>query len=86
MTVVQNFLQATRLCDESLSLPTEDSHSTSEYDISIRYIVIDMCYGDLDDESSERSWKDIDQAESHDPLFSSEYAPEIYAYMREREV
>ena len=25
-------------------------------------------------------------AESHDPLFSSEYAPDIYQYMREREV
>ena len=31
-------------------------------------------------------WKDIDAAEAHDPLFSSEYAPDIYAYMKEREV
>ena len=25
-------------------------------------------------------------AEQHDPLFSSEYAPSIYQYMKEREV
>ena len=31
-------------------------------------------------------WNDIDKAESHDHLFSSEYAPEIFKYMREREV
>ena len=31
-------------------------------------------------------WKDIDKLEAHDPLFSSQYAPEIYDYMREREV
>ena len=37
-------------------------------------------------EGEGEKWTDIDLAESHDPLFSSEYAPEIYAYMREREV
>lgn len=31
-------------------------------------------------------WNDIDKVESHDHLFSSEYAPEIFKYMREREV
>ncbi|XP_019850667.1 PREDICTED: G2/mitotic-specific cyclin-B3-like [Amphimedon queenslandica] len=41
----------------------------------------------LDDKLEESQlWKDIDEAESHDPLFSSEYAPDIYQYMREREV
>ena len=31
-------------------------------------------------------WRDIDQAEAKDPLFSAQYAPYIYAYMRQREV
>lgn len=31
-------------------------------------------------------WNDIDKAERKDPLFSSEYAPDIYSYMKEREV
>ncbi|XP_064393860.1 G2/mitotic-specific cyclin-B3-like isoform X2 [Halichondria panicea] len=30
-------------------------------------------------------WRDIDQAEAKDPLFSAQYAPYIYAYMRQRE-
>lgn len=34
----------------------------------------------------EGTWHDIDKAESHDPLFSSQYAPEIYQYMKTREV
>lgn len=33
-----------------------------------------------------QQWTDIDQAESHDPAYTSEYAPEIYQYMMEREV
>lgn len=33
----------------------------------------------------QQCWNDIDKAESHDHLFSSEYAPEIFKYMRERE-
>lgn len=32
-----------------------------------------------------QQWTDIDQAESHDPAYTSEYAPEIYQYMMERE-
>lgn len=32
------------------------------------------------------AWTDIDKAEASDPSFSSEYAPEIYQYMRQREV
>ena len=40
----------------------------------------------VDASKSECEWKDIDKAEANDPLFSSEYAPEIYQYMRQREV
>ena len=32
------------------------------------------------------AWTDIDQAETQDPSYSSEYAPEIYQYMLLREV
>jgi len=31
-------------------------------------------------------WKDIDWSEAQDPLFSAEYSPDIFAYMRKREV
>ena len=34
----------------------------------------------------QQCWNDIDKAESHDHLFSSEYAQEIFTYMQEREV
>ena len=34
----------------------------------------------------QQCWNDIDKAESHDHLFSSEYAQEIFKYMLEREV
>jgi len=33
----------------------------------------------------QQCWNDIDKAEGHDHLFSAEYAPEIFKYMRERE-
>ena len=33
-----------------------------------------------------QTWTDIDKKEEKDPLFSAEYAPHIYAYMRQREV
>jgi len=36
--------------------------------------------------TDDQSWNDIDKAESQDHLFSAEYAPEIFQYMREREV
>jgi len=36
--------------------------------------------------TDDQSWNDIDKAESQDHLFSSEYAPEIFQYMKEREV
>lgn len=32
------------------------------------------------------SWTNIDHADSQDPSYSSEYAPEIYSHMRQREV
>ena len=32
------------------------------------------------------TWKDIDVEEAHDPLFSSEYAPGIYVYTKQREI
>ncbi|XP_065887687.1 G2/mitotic-specific cyclin-B3-like [Dysidea avara] len=46
--------------------------------------------GDLKLEDSamstdDQSWNDIDKAESQDHLFSADYAPEIFQYMRERE-
>ena len=35
---------------------------------------------------AKKEWKDIDKQESTDPLYSSEYAPEIYTFMKQREV
>ena len=76
VTQVQNFLKATSLND--ISLLAEESLLCSD--------------GETTESSASQAsqpaqlWKDIDQAESHDPLFSAEYAPEIYAYMRKREV
>lgn len=32
------------------------------------------------------SWTDIDQSEAHDPSYSAEYAPDIYSYMKQREL
>lgn len=78
VTQVQNFLKATSLDDDSLR--SEESLSSFE--------------GETTEHTTQKSqetlptqlWKDIDKAESKDPLFSSEYAPEIYEYMRMREV
>jgi len=36
--------------------------------------------------ASTDDYKDIDAADAHDPLYSSEYAAFIYDYMKEREV
>ena len=87
MTAVQNFLQATTLNDVSFhseeSLTSEESlasgssstlSSTSSQETSSQ------------NESSVQLWRDIDKAEAKDPLFSSEYAPDIYTYMNRREV
>lgn len=72
VTQVQNFLQATTLHD--LSLYSEETLSSEEPSQSTS-----------SEQSSVQLWRDIDQAEAKDPLYSSEYAPDIYAYMRRRE-
>ena len=71
MTAMQNVLQATTLHDDSLRTEEEDESSNDD--------VIDLT-------SPTPLWTDIDQAEAHDPTFSSEYAPDIYQYMMQREV
>lgn len=70
VTQMKNFLEATTLSDSSLH---------SEETLDAPSIVTTP-------EPPAQLWKDIDQAEAKDPLFSAEYAPDIYAYMRKREV
>ena len=77
VTQVQNFLQATTLHD--LSLHSEETLTSEESSQSVSSQV-------KEPSPSVQLWRDIDQAEAKDPLFSSEYAPDIYAYMRQREV
>lgn len=75
VTAMQNVLQATTLSDESLR--SEESP----------VIVVELSSGDVIDLTSPTpSWTDIDQADAHDPSYSSEYAPEIYSYMMQREM
>ena len=74
VTAVQNFLQATSLND--VSLRSEESLE------EVESIVVDPAPSEPD----VPRWTDIDQADAHDPLYSSEYAPEIYTYMQQREV
>jgi len=79
VTAVQHFLQATSLSDDSLrseeSLTEDIELPTPPPSSTIPSSV-----------ESGQLWKDIDQAEANDPLFSAEYTPEIFRYMREREV
>ena len=79
VTAVQHFLQATSLSDDSLrseeSLTEDIELPTPPPSSTVPSSV-----------ESEQLWKDIDQAEANDPLFSAEYTPEIVRYMREREV
>ena len=42
--------------------------------------------GVIDQTSESPSRTDIDESDAHDPAYSSEYAPDIYHYMRQREV
>lgn len=70
ITTVQNSLQATTLCD--FSLESVDSPEKRGCEAMPTSPTVE--------------WKDIDAAEAHDPLFSSEYAPDIYSYMKEREL
>ena len=72
VTAVKNFLQATTLSDTSLL----SDESLSE-DVGVQT----PC-----STPQPHLWKDIDQAEAEDHLFSSEYAPDIFHYMRQREV
>ena len=72
VTAVKNFLQATTLDDTSLL----SDESLSE----------DVGSQSPCSTSQPQLWKDIDQAEANDHLFSSEYAPEVFHYMRQREV
>ena len=79
VTPIQTSLQATSIQDEVLCV--------------LRSLFIDGTFqsGDLKLEDSamstdDQSWNDIDKAESQDHLFSADYAPEIFQYMREREV
>ena len=73
------FLQATSLSDDSLrseeSLTEDIELPTPPPSSTVPSSV-----------ESGQLWKDIDQAEANDPLFSAEYTPEIFHYMREREV
>jgi len=79
VTAVQHFLQATSLSDDSLrseeSLTEDIELPTPPPSSTVPSSV-----------ESGQLWKDIDQAEANDPLFSAEYTPEIFRYMREREV
>ncbi len=73
MTSMQNFLQATTLSDDSL----RSDESLSEPAPFLP---------PPSPSSKPQLWRDIDRAEAHDHLFSAEYAPEIFVYMRKREV
>lgn len=70
---MQNVLQATTLSDDSL----RSDESLEE---------LDPPTIPTSPSSKTQPWRDIDQAEAHDHLFSAEYAPDIFAYMRKREV
>ena len=61
------------------SLRSEDSASEEPITIDSSPVLVEMA-------SPAPSWTDIDQADAHDPSYSAEYAPEIYQYMKEREV
>ena len=72
VTAVQNFLRATTLNDDSL----RSEESLSE----------DLQQQTPPSTPKPQLWKDIDQAEAQDHLHSAEYAPDIFVYMRQREV
>ena len=75
---MQNVLQATTLDDDSLR---SDESLEEEEAVSSR-----LSPSSTYSSPQSQPWKDIDAAEIHDPLFSSEYAPDIYRYMCDREV
>ena len=77
MTSVQQCLLAASLSDDSL----RSEESLSE-DIELPTPPPDSRISS----PGGQLWKDIDQAEAQDPLFSAEYSPDIFAYMRKREV
>ena len=58
---------------------SEDSASEDPITVDSSPVLVEMA-------SPAPSWTDIDQADAHDPSYSAEYAPEIYQYMKEREV
>ena len=66
------------LCSDE-SLRSEESASEEPITVDPSPVLVEMT-------SPAPSWTDIDQADAHDPSYSTEYAPEIYQYMREREV
>lgn len=77
MTSVQQCLLAASLSDDSLR--SEESLSED----------IELPTPPPDSRTTSpggQLWKDIDQAEAQDPLFSAEYSPDIFVYMRKREV
>ena len=78
VTAVQNFLRATTLND--ISFRSDESLASEES------LLPDSTSSSSRELTPIQEWKDIDQAESKDPLFSAEYAPGIYTYMNRREV
>lgn len=70
ITTMNNVLQATKITDDSLRA---DESLTEDMQIAPSVT------------TPEPQWKDIDKADAHDPLSSSEYAIDIFSYMRARE-
>ena len=81
VTAVQNFLQATTLND--VSLHSEESLVMEE---SLSGVSSSSSSTQGPSQETVQQWRDIDKAEAKDPLFSAEYAPDIYTYMKRREV
>lgn len=77
VTSVQQYLQAASLSDDSLR---------SEESLSEDIELPTPSPGSSTSSPGGQLWKDIDQAEAQDPLFSAEYSPDIFVYMRKREV
>lgn len=73
ITTMNNVLQATKITDDSLRA----DESLSE-DMQIAPSICTL-------PEPEPQWKDIDKADAHDPLSSSEYAVDIFSYMLARE-
>ena len=79
-----------RLISSSLGSASQDTPVTAMQNVLQATTLDDSGSGPSElpfaEEEPTPLWTNIDQPEAHDPSYSSEYAPEIYQYMMQREV